>query len=91
MKVVDWIRHRCETRTPPGGAKAECDKFEVARLPIFNKYVSEYQDAFQKHLYRYFLDFSKEKARTDIPANKDLGVFEAYRMLLPSRRKLLQT
>ena len=33
-------------------------------------------------MYRYLLDFTKKKVRTDILANKEVGVFAAYRMLL---------
>ena len=43
---------------------------------------SQNLEVFQKYLYRYLLDFTKEKARMDILANKKAGAFEAYRVLL---------
>ena len=33
-------------------------------------------------MYCYFLDFTKDKARMAILANKEAGAFEAYRALL---------
>ena len=36
---------------------------------------------FQRHLYRYLLDYTKEKARLEVLANKEPGVFETYRAM----------
>ena len=56
-----------EKRIPSGDAKAEYDK--VIRTPFFNQYVADNLGTFQRHLYRYILDFTKEKARSDVLAN----------------------
>ena len=77
--VVDWIKSRREKRVPAGSAKAEYDKLEQTSSQLFDKYVSENLDVFQSHLYRHLLDFTKDKARTDILANKEVGVFERQR------------
>ena len=39
-------------------------------------------EVFQKHLYRYLLDYTKEKARIDGRSNKEDGAFESYRAIL---------
>ena len=79
-KMIDWVKYRREKRIPSGDAKAEYDK--VIRTPLFDQYVPDNLGTFQRHLYRYLLHFTKEKARSDVLANKEAGVFEAYRLML---------
>ena len=59
MKVVDWIKHRREKRIPSNNVKAEYDKLGLTNPALFDKYVSENLEVFQRHLYRYLLDFTK--------------------------------
>ena len=59
--------------------KAEYDK--VIRTLLFRQYVADNLGTFQRHLYHYLLDFTKEKGRNDVLANKGTGVFEAYRLI----------
>ena len=47
-----------------------------------DKYIEENFGVFQRHLYRYFLDYTKEKARLEVLANKEPWVFETYRAIL---------
>ena len=57
--MVDWIKHRREKRIPTNNVKAEYYKAAVDNPAVFDKYVSENLEAFQRHLYRYLLDFTK--------------------------------
>ena len=68
-----------EKRIPNRDAKAEYDK--VIRTPLFDQYVADNLDTFQRHLCRDVFDFLKEKARSDVLANKEADVFEVYRLI----------
>ena len=48
-----------EKRSVNGMAKSEFDK-----SPQYDKYISDNFEIFQKHFYRYFMDFTKAKAQT---------------------------
>ena len=76
-KVIEWLKSRREKRILDGQAKAEYEKVTNA-----DEYVLSNFENFQKHLYRYLLDFTKDKARTDVLVNKESGVFESYRAIL---------
>ena len=39
-------------------------------------------EVFQKHLYSYLLNYTKDKARTDVLSGKEVGAFESYRTIL---------
>ena len=80
MKLVEWIKSRREKRIPISGGKAEYEKLKGSAL--FDPYILEYFDVFQRHLYKYLLDCTKDKARIDVLANKEGGAFEAYRILV---------
>ena len=47
-----------------------------------DQYIEDNVEIFQKHLYRYLLDYTNEKARAEVLANKDPGVLETYRAIL---------
>ena len=80
---MEWVRKRKEKRIVNGMAKSEFDK-----SPQYDKYISDNFEIFQKHFHRYFMDFTKDNARTDVMAGKEQGVFKSYRQIM---RKGLQT
>ena len=85
LKLVEWIKSRRKKRIPISGGKAEYGKLEpagYAQHALFDLYIFDNFDAFQGHLYRYLLDYTKDKARMDVLANKEGGAFEAYRFLV---------
>ena len=47
-----------------------------------DKYVEENFETFQKFLYRYLLDYTKDQARVNILAGKESRVFESYTVIL---------
>ena len=81
--IMKWVRKRKEKRIINGMAKSEFDK-----SPQYDKYISDNFEIFQKHFYRYVMDFTKDKARTDVMAGKEQCVYESYRQIM---RKGLQT
>ena len=54
----------------------------TAYRQCYDKYVEEYFETFQKFLYRYLLEYTKDQARVNILAGKEAGVFESYRGIL---------
>ena len=77
MQVIEWLKGRKEKRIMDGMAKEEFKK-----VPGHDAYVLDNLEIFQKHLYKYLLDYTKDKARSDVLAGKEKGVFEAYRAIL---------
>ena len=75
--IMERIHKRKEKRIVNGMAKSEFDK-----NPQYDNYISDNFEVFQKHFYRYLMDYTKDKARMDVLANKEGGAFEAYRVLL---------
>ena len=80
--IMEWVRKRKEKRIVKGLAKSYLDK-----SPQYDKYISDSFEIFQKHFCRYLMDFTKDKARTDVMAGKEQGVFESYWQIM---RKWLQ-
>ena len=77
MQVIEWLKGRKEKRIMDGTAKEEFKK-----VSGHDAYVLDNLKIFQKHLYKYLLDYTKDKARSDVLAGKEKGVFEAYRAIL---------
>ena len=61
--IMEWVRNRKEKRIINGMAKSEFDK-----RPQYDKYISDNFEIFQKHLYRYPMNFTKGEARTEVMA-----------------------
>ena len=61
---------------------AKADFLAYSHAHGSDEYIEKNFDLFSKHLCRYLLDFTKDKARVEILANKDGGVFETYRSIL---------
>ena len=80
-QVVEWLRSKREKRLSDGQAKADYIAYAAAH-GAEDKYVEENFGLFQRHLYRYLLDYTKEKARLEVLANKEPGVFETYCAIL---------
>ena len=74
---MEWVRKRKEKRIINAMAKSEFDN-----SPQYDKYISDNFEIFQKHFYSYFMDFAKDKARTDVMVGKEHGVFESYRQIM---------
>ena len=74
---MEWVRKRKEKLIVNGMAKSEFDK-----SPQYDKYISDNFEIFHRHLCRYFMDFTKDKARTDVMAGKEQGFFESYRQIM---------
>ena len=59
--IMEWVRKRKQKRIINGMAKSEFDKSQQ-----YDEYISDNFEIFQKHFYRYFMDFTKDKARKDL-------------------------
>ena len=55
---------------------------EYRKTKEHDQYVLENINVFQKHLYSYLLNYTTDKARTDVLSGKEVGAFESYRTIL---------
>ena len=79
--ILDWLKSRKEQKIHTGTALAEFREY-AKQYGIKDTSVETHFDQYQKQLYRYLLDYTKEKQRMDVMAMKEKGVFEAYRTIL---------
>ena len=77
QKITEWLKIIKEKRIMDGTAK---DEYKKSSMP--DDYILENLEVFQKHLYKYLLDYTKDKARSDVLAGKEKGAFESYRAIL---------
>ena len=75
------MKARRERRIQDEQAKAEFVTYKVGTNDP-DVYVEKNFELFAKHLYRYLLDHTKDQVRIEVMANKEAGVFEAYRSIL---------
>ena len=78
-KVVGWLTARREKRLQDDRAKADFVEYQSTREP--DEYIEKNFELFSKHLYGYLLDNTKDQARIEVMANKEVGVFETYRSI----------
>ena len=61
--------------------QAKADFLAYSQANGSDQHIEKNSDLFSKHIYRYLLDFTKDKARVLVVANKEGCVFETYRSI----------
>ena len=79
-KIVDWLKAKRDNRVLDGQAEANFLAYSKNHGP--DEYIEKNFDLFSKHLCSYLVDFTKDKARVEVLANNEGGVFETYRLIL---------
>ena len=76
-KITDWLTSIKEKTILDGKAREEYQKIKE-----HDQYVLENIEVFQKHLCSYLVNYTKDKARTDVLSEKEVCAFESYRAIL---------
>ena len=67
-KIIDWLKAKRDKRLIDGQAKE--DDLAHAQAHGQDKYVEEQIETFQRFLYRFLVDYTKEQARMNILARE---------------------